>query len=80
MVTATSSNYTDYLLAEFKCGAARARLMALDIETAAAALAGNLVDPDTAMAMIADAGALGLISPSSAIAAGLVRKGIQCLS
>lgn len=50
----TSIDRRHYVLAELRCASLRAQLARLDIETAAIALAGDVVTPDQAIAMIED--------------------------
>jgi hypothetical protein len=64
--TELSSTFTNYLAAEFKCAALRARLLAAEIQSAGAALAGGLIGPDEAIQWVADEGGIELIRISSA--------------
>ena len=67
-MTATSSNYVDFLLGQLTCAGLRARLIVTEIDSATAALRGGLINPESAMEWVADIGALGLITlMSSAI-------------
>lgn len=56
-------SYCDYVLAELRCASIRARLAASDIEAAAIALRGGMIDPETALAWLRDAGALEYVAP-----------------
>jgi hypothetical protein len=51
----------DYLLAELRCAALRARLWQADIEAVGLALKGNLISPEEALELLADCDALHLI-------------------
>ena len=62
-----ANTFVDFLLAELACAAIRARLLTAEIDSAAVALRGGLIDADGAMAWMAEIGALGLIATSSAI-------------
>ena len=49
---------TAYLLAELRCAALRARLVACEIDAIGIALRGGLIDPETAVAWLHDCGVL----------------------
>jgi hypothetical protein len=51
----------DYLLAELRCAALRARLWQADIEAVGLALKGGLIDADQALELLADCDALHLV-------------------
>jgi hypothetical protein len=53
----------DYLLAELRCAALRARLWQSDIEAVGLALKGNLISPEQALELLADCDALHLVAP-----------------
>jgi hypothetical protein len=53
----------DYLLAELRCAALRARLWQADIEAVGIALKGGLISPEEALENLHDCGALHLVSP-----------------
>jgi hypothetical protein len=53
----------EYLVAELRCALARARLAALDIEAVGTALANNIVSPEQAVALLAEADVLGFVGP-----------------
>jgi len=53
----------DYLLAELRCAALRARLWQSDIEAVGLALKGGLIDADQALGLLADCDALHLVAP-----------------
>lgn len=55
----------EYLLAELRCAILRARLAALDLETIGLALRHGMIDPDTAVCWVHDAGALAYVAPSA---------------
>ena len=67
-ITAASTSFNDYLLAELKCAAIRARLLTAEIDSIEVALRGNFISADNAIAWLHEAGAIGLITASSAIA------------
>jgi hypothetical protein len=52
---------TDYLLAELRCAALRARLLASDIDAVGWALKGGLVSPEQALELLADCDGLHLV-------------------
>jgi hypothetical protein len=56
--------YHDYLLAELRCAALRARICAADIDAIGLALKGNLVTPEQAIELLADCDALRLVIPT----------------
>lgn len=58
----TSADRRHYVLAELRCASLRAQLAQLDIETAAIALAGNVVTAEQAVAMIEDSDAAFFVS------------------
>jgi hypothetical protein len=61
--------HRDYLLAELRCAALRARLAHADIEAVGLALKYNMVTPEHAVALLWDAGAneyLGVEPPKNA--------------
>jgi hypothetical protein len=51
----------DYLLAELRCAALRARLWQADIEAVGLALKGQLISPEQALELLADCDALHLV-------------------
>lgn len=55
--------YREYVLAELRCAILRARLAALDIETAGIALRAGMIEADTALEWLRDAGALEYVAP-----------------
>jgi hypothetical protein len=57
----SSADQRDYLLAELRCAAMRARLWQADIEAVGIALKGGLIEPDEAVELLADCGALHLV-------------------
>jgi hypothetical protein len=59
----TSEGHRDYLLAELRCAAARARLAVLDIEAVGLALKYNIIGPVTAVRLLTEADVLGFIGP-----------------
>ena len=54
-------DFTDYLLAEFRCASLRARIMQADRDAVGLALKGGLISPDQALALLADVDALRLV-------------------
>ena len=54
-------DFTEYLLAELRCAAMRARVLQFDIEAVGIALQGGLVTPDQALALLHDVDALRLV-------------------
>ena len=57
----TPSPTADYLLAELRCAAVRARLWQADIEAVGIALKGGLIDPEQAIELLHDCDALHLV-------------------
>jgi hypothetical protein len=53
----------DYLLAELRCAALRARLWQADIDAVGLALKSGLIEPEQALELLADCDCLQLISP-----------------
>jgi hypothetical protein len=53
----------EYLLAELRCAALRARLWQSDIDAIGLALKGGLIEPKQALELLADCDCLQLISP-----------------
>jgi len=53
--------FRKYVLAEIRCALVRAKLYANEIERIGIALKGGIVDPESAVAMMADAGTLGFL-------------------
>jgi hypothetical protein len=58
-------NRTEYLLAELRCAALRARLAACDIDTIGIALKAGLIDSDTAVEWLHNRRALSYVEPES---------------
>jgi hypothetical protein len=56
-------NRRDYLLAELRCAALRARLWQADIDAVGLALKSGLIEPEQALELLADCDCLMLISP-----------------
>jgi hypothetical protein len=56
-----ATDHRDYLLAELRCAASRARLWQHDIEAVGLALKGGLVTPEQALELLADCDALHLV-------------------
>jgi hypothetical protein len=54
-------DFSDYLLAEFRCASLRLRLAQSDIDAVGLALKGGLVTPDQALALLDDCDALRLV-------------------
>jgi len=59
-----AASRTEYLLAELRCAAVRARLWVNEIDAIGAALRAGWIDPDEAIAAIADSGCLHLLAPA----------------
>jgi hypothetical protein len=60
---ATSRDYrTAYLLAELRCAALRARLIACEIDAIGIALRSGMIDPDTAVAWLHDCNVLDYVT------------------
>jgi hypothetical protein len=53
----------EYLLAELRCAALRARLWQADIDAVGMALKAGLVEPEQALELLADCDCLQLIAP-----------------
>lgn len=53
--------HTDYLLAELRCAALRARLWQSDIEAIGLALKAGLISPEKAIELVDESGALHLL-------------------
>jgi hypothetical protein len=58
--------FRDYLIAELRCAALRARLIQSDIEAVGIALKGGLISPELATSMLHDCDVLRLVAPESA--------------
>jgi hypothetical protein len=56
---------TDYLLAELRCAALRARLWAHDIDAVGIALKGGLIHPEQALELLHECEALRLVAPNN---------------
>ena len=52
------TDFCDYLLAELRCAALRARILQADVEAIGIALNSGLVTPDQALALLHDVDAL----------------------
>jgi hypothetical protein len=57
----------EYLLAELRCAALRARLWQADIEAVGVALRGGLISPEQAVALLADCDCLHLLGTEPAL-------------
>lgn len=64
-MSATSSNFAAYVLAEIRCAGLRTRIIANEIESVTTALGAGLVNADTALAHLHEVGVLHLIEASS---------------
>jgi hypothetical protein len=62
-------NHTEYLLAELRCAALRARLLQADIEAVGLALKSGLILPEQAIEHLHDVDALRLVGIASEAAA-----------
>jgi hypothetical protein len=60
-VTPSGAPPIEYLLAELRCAALRARLWQSDIDTIGLALKAGLISPDQAVKHLADCGVLRLL-------------------
>jgi hypothetical protein len=58
-----ASDRREYLLAELRCAALRAKLWQHDIEAIGVALKGCLIEPEQAVALLDDCDALRLLNP-----------------
>jgi hypothetical protein len=63
--TSTSNAFTSFVLASMRCARIRAQIVVNEITTAGVALKAGLIDPDTALSMLGEAGLLPLVEPSS---------------
>jgi hypothetical protein len=54
----------EYVLGELRCAALRARLAAADIDTIGVALNSGMIEPQTALEWLADAGAFDYVEPT----------------
>jgi hypothetical protein len=57
-MSASSSGFANYLLAELRCAALRARLLTNEIQTMAIALRAGFISPDNAVAHLHEIGVL----------------------
>ena len=57
-------NYTEYLIAELRCAALRARIVAHAIDAIGLALKGGLVTPDQAVDLLNECDAIRLVMPT----------------
>jgi hypothetical protein len=64
-VTSTSSAFADFLLGRLRVAYLRTRIVGNEIATAGLALKSGLIDGETALAMLSEAGLLPLIEASS---------------
>ena len=55
---AVGTDFCDYLLAELRCAALRARILQADLQAIGIALKSGLVTPDQALALLHDVDAL----------------------
>jgi hypothetical protein len=62
-----SSSFTDYVLAEIRCGIIRAKVWQNDLTAIGIALKANLITADNALEHLAGCGALRLVAASSSI-------------
>jgi hypothetical protein len=61
MTAAAPRDFTDYLLAEFRCTLLRARLLQSDIEAIGIALKGGIISADQALALLDDCDTLRVV-------------------
>jgi hypothetical protein len=57
-------NRTEYLLAELRCAALRARLAACDIDAIGIALRAGMIDAETALKWLHDSNVLSYLQPT----------------
>jgi hypothetical protein len=57
-------NRTEYLLAELRCAALRARLAACDLDAIGIALRAGIIDPDVALEAVHERNALSYVPPT----------------
>lgn len=62
------ADFREYALGELRCALMRARLAVLDIETTGIALRAGMIDPETALEWLRDAGALDYVDPAHEVA------------
>jgi hypothetical protein len=62
-------NRRQYLMAELRCAALRARLWQADIDAVGLALKSGLIEPEQALELLADCDCLQLVSPKDESAA-----------
>jgi hypothetical protein len=58
-----NTSRTEYLLAELRCAALRARLWVNEIDAIGTALRAGWIDPEEALEAMADSGCLHLLAP-----------------
>jgi hypothetical protein len=56
-------DFREYLLAELRCAALRARILDADITAVSLALEGGLISPDQALGLLHDCDALRIVQP-----------------
>jgi hypothetical protein len=61
-IATDNDSYAAFVLAQLECAGLRARLLVADIDSAAVALRGGFIDPDTAMEWMGEIGGLGVMS------------------
>jgi hypothetical protein len=54
-------DFSEYLLAEFRCASLRARILQADIEAVGLALKGGIISADQALALLDDCDALRIV-------------------
>jgi hypothetical protein len=64
-VTTTSSTLIDFLLAQFRVAALRAKILANEIEAIATALSAGMISAELALLHLHETGAIGLLPSSS---------------
>jgi hypothetical protein len=67
-ITAAPRDFTDYLLAEFRCASLRLRLAQSDVDAIGVALKGGLISPDQALGLLDDCDALRIVGTTPASA------------
>jgi hypothetical protein len=61
MTNTAPRDFSEYLLAEMRCAALRARILQADIEAVSLALKGGLINADQALDLLHDVDALRIV-------------------
>jgi hypothetical protein len=67
VIGSSVQNYAGYVSAILRCASIRSRLLTAEIDSIGTALSGNFIDPDTAVALAFEIGAIDLIAASSTV-------------